>query len=149
MKKKRKATKTEWAMLFICYILGIMIIVILNNSIFISKSVFDDKDTIITGKYFDKSKTIAVFPDRATWFDSDDAYYHEKCHYYWDTKMNASQQEDYNVLFNASTTWVSWYARTEVGEDFAETCMYYLMKQDYVIDKDRLEYLNNIGILRR
>jgi len=78
---------------------------------------------VLAGSYNEKSQRIFI-PNNLFWTDTKWAMLHETGHWVWNTKMSEAQRWNYSKLFQKEGKMVSWYARTDLEENFCEMFAY-------------------------
>lgn len=110
-----------------------------------------DGRTNVAGVYFESvdsrlNKEIHVYGQFLSWERLDYIWYHEKCHYYWYNELTYEEKEAYIHIYDNAEFFVNEYAQTEYQEDFAESCMYYIVSnlqgQSLNLDKERYDFLS-------
>lgn len=99
----------------------------------------------ITGMFSPKTKNIIIYWKGRPLEELDKTYYHEKCHLFENIYLNESQIRKYQSIFKKADYFVSKYAKSEWGEDFAESCQQFILNKSK-LDNTRLRFFQENGL---
>lgn len=89
----------------------------------------------LSGRYYPQHQIFAINASLSNSKDVQITTNHEMCHWLWYEHLSLSRQKRYEILFNVTVNYVTDYAKTNVNEDFAENCAYYLVGLEISKDK--------------
>ena len=90
------------------------------------------------GIYNPLTGSITIFKNSNTLEDRDYLYLHERCHAFYYEFLREEQRQQYNEIYKNSTEFPTYYSKTNVREDFADSCKLFIMGS--LLDKPRLEF---------
>jgi hypothetical protein len=97
-------------------------------------------DSNLTGSYNPYTNNIIIFTKGREVTDVLNTAYHEVCHYIFRYWLDEHQRDEYKSIFDGANSFVSEYAMESYSEDFAESCMIYLINQRG-LSQDRAEFM--------
>lgn len=111
----------------------LFLIIILTTFVFIANKIIEPNypeplfsyDVEVSGE-IDENRNIIIYNRYLAIWQKDLTYLHERCHLVWRKNLNDTEMKEYGKIYENATYFVSDYAKTDVREDFAESCKYYI-----------------------
>ena len=96
----------------------------------------------VGGRYIASSSVIIVYTNYNI-IDIQRIANHEICHKIWYAKLNKGAMKEYEAIYNNATYFITEYSKTDVVEDFAEHCSYWMLgKDDFYLGEERKAFMD-------